>query len=31
MTLISDADLSDEELDRLGQLIENAKKGDTSS
>ena len=31
MTLISDADLSDEELDRLSQLIENAKKGDTSS
>jgi predicted transcriptional regulator len=31
MTLISDADLSDEELDRLGQLIESAKKGDTSS
>ncbi len=30
MTLISDADLSDEELDRLSQLIENAKKGDTS-
>ena len=31
MTLISDADLSDEELDRLSQLIEHAKKGDTSS
>ena len=31
MTLISDADLSDEELDRLNQLIERAKKGDTSS
>lgn len=31
ITLISDADLSDEELDRLSQLIENAKKGDTSS
>ena len=31
MTLISDANLSDEELDRLSQLIENAKKGDTSS
>ncbi len=31
MTLISDADLSDEELDRLSQLIEQAKKGDTSS
>lgn len=31
MTLISEADLSDEELDRLSQLIENAKKGDTSS
>ncbi len=31
MTLISDADLSDEELDRLSQRIEQAKKGDTSS
>ena len=31
MTLISDADLSDEELDRLSQCIEQAKKGDTSS
>lgn len=31
MTLISDADLSDEELDRLSQLIENAKKGNASS
>ena len=31
MTLISDADLSDEELDRLNQLIERAKKGDPSS
>ena len=31
MTLISDTDLSDEELDRLSQLIEQAKKGDTSS
>ena len=31
MTLISDADLSDEELDRLSQLIEQAKKGDTAS
>ena len=30
ITLISDADLSDEELDRLSQLIENAKKGDSS-
>ena len=30
MTLISDVDLSDEELDRLSQLIESAKKGDTS-
>ena len=30
MTLISDADLSDEELDRLSQRIEQAKKGDTS-
>ena len=31
MTLISDADLSDEELDRLSHLIEQAKKGDTPS
>ena len=31
MTLISDADLSDEELDRLSQRIKRAKKGDTSS
>ena len=31
MTLISEADLSDEELDRLSQRIEQAKKGDTSS
>jgi len=31
MTLISEADLSDEELDRLTQRIEQAKKGDTSS
>ena len=31
MTLISDADLSDEELDRLSQRIAQAKKGDTSS
>ena len=31
MTLISDADLSDEELDRLSQRIEQAKKGDASS
>ena len=31
MTLIAEADLSDEELDRLNQLIERAKKGDTSS
>ena len=31
MTLISDADLSDEELDRLSQRIEQAKKGDVSS
>ena len=31
MALVSDADLSDEELDRLSQLIEQAKKGDTSS
>lgn len=31
MTLISEADLSDEELDRLNQRIERAKKGDTSS
>ena len=31
MTLISEADLSDEELDRLNQLIERAKEGDTSS
>ena len=31
MTLISDVDLSDEELDRLSQRIEQAKKGDTSS
>ena len=31
MTLISDADLSDEELDRLSQRIKQAKKGDTSS
>ncbi len=29
MTLISDVDISDEELDRLSQLIEKAKKGDT--
>ena len=29
MTLISDVDLSDEELDRLSQLIESTKKGDT--
>jgi predicted transcriptional regulator len=31
MALVSDADLSDEELDRLSQLIEQAKKGGTSS
>ncbi|MCY3740941.1 MAG: BlaI/MecI/CopY family transcriptional regulator [Candidatus Poribacteria bacterium] len=31
MTLISDADLSDEELDHLSQRIAQAKKGDTSS
>ena len=31
MTLISDADLSDEELDRLSQCIEQAKKGGTAS
>lgn len=31
MTLVSDANLSDEELDRLSQLIEQAKKGDTPS
>ena len=31
MALVSDADLSDEELDRLSQLIEQAKKGDPSS
>ena len=31
MTLISEADLSDEELDRLSQRIKRAKKGDTSS
>ena len=31
MTLISDADLSDEELDRLSQRIEQAKKGGTAS
>ena len=31
MTLISDADLSDEELDRLSHLIEQAKKGGTAS
>ena len=31
MALVSDADLSDEELDRLSQLIEQAKKGDTAS
>ena len=31
MTLISDVDLSDEELDRLSQRIEQAKKGDTAS
>ncbi len=31
MALVSDADLSDEELDRLSQLIEQAKKGDASS
>ncbi len=31
MTLISDADLSDEELDRLSQRIAQAKKGGTSS
>lgn len=31
MTLVSDANLSDEELDRLSQRIEQAKKGDTSS
>ena len=31
MILISDANLSDEELDRLSQRIEQAKKGDTSS
>ncbi len=31
MILISDANLSDEELDRLSQRIAQAKKGDTSS
>ena len=31
MTLISEADLSDEELNRLSRRIEQAKKGDTSS
>lgn len=31
MALISDADLSDEELDRLNALIEQAKKGDPAS
>ena len=31
MTLISDADLSDEELDRLSQLIEQAKSGSMPS
>ncbi len=31
MTLVSDANLSDEELDRLSQLIEQAKKGDATS
>ena len=31
MALVSDADLSDEELDRLSQRIEQAKKGDASS
>ena len=31
MALISDADLSDEELDRLSTLIEQTKKGDLAS
>ena len=31
IALVSEVDLSDEELDRLSQLIEQAKKGDTSS
>ena len=31
IALVSEVDLSDEELDRLSQLIEQAKKGDPSS
>ena len=31
IALVSEVDLSDEELDRLSQLIEQAKKGDTLS
>ncbi|MCY3553591.1 MAG: BlaI/MecI/CopY family transcriptional regulator [Candidatus Poribacteria bacterium] len=31
IALVSEVDLSDEELDRLSQLIEQAKKGGTSS
>lgn len=31
IALVSEVDLSDEELDRLSRLIEQAKKGDTSS
>ncbi len=31
IALVSEVDLSDEELDRLSQLIVQAKKGDTSS
>ena len=31
MALVSEVDLSDEELDRLSQRIEQAKKGDPSS
>ena len=31
IALVSEVDLSDAELDRLGRLIEQAKKGDTSS
>ncbi len=30
-TLVSDSDISDDELDRLSQLIEQAKKGGNSS
>ena len=30
IALVSEVDLSDEELDRLSRLIEQAKKGDTS-